>query len=85
MRAATALLGPPDPTLLERAGRLGLADPLIGPLAIDLVDIALRGCADLGPGYFHPADLEQARVFFDCYTRRARSPADDAEEAVRAA
>jgi glutamate--cysteine ligase len=85
MQAATALLGPPDPALLERAGRLGLADPLIGPAATDLVDIALRGCADLGPGYFHPADLEQARVFFDCYTRRGRSPADDAVEAVRAA
>jgi len=85
MRAAAELLGPPDPGLLEQAGRVGLGDPLIGRVATELVDIALRGCADLGPGYFHPADLEQARVFFDCYTRRGRSPADDAVEAVRAA
>ncbi len=85
MRAAADLLGPPDAGLLERAGRLGLAEPLIGRVAPDLVDIALRGCADLGPGYFHPADLEQARAFFDCYTRQGRSPADDAVEAVRAA
>jgi glutamate--cysteine ligase len=85
MRAAADLLGTPDTGLLERAGRLGLADPLIGRVATDLVDIALRGCADLGPGYFHPADVEQARAFFDCYTRRGRSPADDAVEEVRAA
>jgi len=85
MRAAAELLGPPDPGLLEQAGRVGLGDPLLGRVATELVDIALRGCADLGPGYFHPADLEQARVFFDCYTRRGRSPADDAVEAVRAA
>jgi glutamate--cysteine ligase len=85
LRAAADLLGPPDPALLERAGRVGLAEPDIARVAADLVEIALRGCAGLGPGYFHPADLEQARAFFDCYTRRGRSPADDAMEAVRAA
>lgn len=85
LRASAELLGPPDVGLLERAGRLGLGEPRIGSVARDLVDIALRGCADLGPGYFHPADLEQARAFFDCYTRRGRSPADDVVEAVRAA
>jgi len=85
LRAAADLLGPPDTALLERAGRLGLADPDIARVSADLVDLALRGCADLGPGYFHPADLDQARAFFDCYTRRGRSPADDAVEAVRAA
>ena len=85
LRAAADLLGPPDAALLERAGRTGLAAPDIARVAGDLVDIALRGCADLGPGYFHPTDLDQARAFFDCYTRRGRSPADDLDEAVRAA
>jgi glutamate--cysteine ligase len=85
LRAAADLLGPPDSALLQRAGHSALSDPTIAQTAADLVDIALRGCADLGPGYFHPADLEQARAFFDCYTRRARCPADDAVEAVRAA
>jgi glutamate--cysteine ligase len=85
LRAAADLLGPPDAALLERAGRTGLADPSIAGVAVDLIDIALRGCAGLGPGYFHPADLDQARAFFDCYSRRGRSPADDAAEAVRAA
>jgi glutamate--cysteine ligase len=85
LRAAADLLGPPDGALLQRAGRSALADPAMARTAADLVDIALRGCAALGPGYFHPADLEQARAFFDCYTRRGRCPADDAMEAVRAA
>ncbi|HEX6107664.1 MAG TPA: glutamate-cysteine ligase family protein [Gemmatimonadales bacterium] len=77
LRAAADLLGPPDPGLLERAGRCGLHDSTIARTAIDLVEIALAGCRALGPAYLHPSDLEQARAFFECYTRRGRSPADD--------
>ncbi|HYC33540.1 MAG TPA: glutamate-cysteine ligase family protein, partial [Gemmatimonadales bacterium] len=76
-RAATDLLGAPDLGLLERAGRLGLRDPVIGPRAAELAEIALRGCDGLGPGYLHPADLEVARAFFERYTWCGRSPADD--------
>lgn len=75
--AASELLGPPEPALLERAGRLGLRDRSIAGTAADLVDIALEGCASLGPRYFRSADLERARAFFDRYTRRGRAPADD--------
>ena len=42
---------------------------------LDLFELALSGCAGLGPRYFHPSDIEQARAFFDLYTRRGRSPA----------
>lgn len=77
LRSAADLLGRPDLGLLDRAGRLGLGDHAIRRTAVDLVDIALAGCQALGPAYFHPSDLEQARSFFDQYTRRARSPADD--------
>ncbi|MBA3892356.1 MAG: hypothetical protein H0X69_01485 [Gemmatimonadales bacterium] len=77
LRAAADLLGRPDLGLLDRAGRLGLGDPAIGRTAAQLVDIALAGCESLGPAYFHPADLEQARTFFDHYTRHGRSPGDD--------
>jgi glutamate--cysteine ligase len=77
LRAAADLLGRPDLGLLDRAGRLGLGDPAIRRTAVDLVDIAVAGCQALGPGYFHASDLEQARCFFDQYTRRGRSPADD--------
>jgi len=79
LRAAVDLLGRPELGLLERAGRLGLHDPAIARTAGELAAIALEGCEGLGPGYFHPADLEQAREFFDRYTRRGRSPADDVE------
>ena len=85
LRAAADLLGPPDVGLLHRAGRAGLGDERIRRIAVDLVDIALAGCEHLGPGYFHPADLEQARLFFDQYTRCGRSPADDLEGAEIAA
>jgi glutamate--cysteine ligase len=84
-RAATDLLGRPDMDLLRRAGRLGLGDAGIQRVAADLVDIALAGCGHLGPGYFHPSDLEQADLFFENYTRRGRSPADDFEGAEIAA
>jgi glutamate--cysteine ligase len=84
-RAATDLLGRPDPDLLRRAGRMGLGDAGIRRVAADLADIALAGCGHLGPAYFHPSDLEQARLFFDQYTRRGRSPADDLEGADIAA
>jgi glutamate--cysteine ligase len=85
LRAAAELLGPPDLGLLDRAGRVGLRDPVVARTAADLAQIALDGCASLGPGYFHPADLEQARTFFDRYTRRARCPADDLHPAEVAA
>ena len=77
LRAAAELLGRPDLGLLHRAGRTGLGDPTLHRMAVDLVDIALAGCQSLGPAYFTPSDLEQARGFFDQYTRRGRAPADD--------
>ena len=77
LRAAVDLLPPPDPALLERAGRLGVHDPHIAGTATDLFELALDGCAGLGPAYFHPADLEEARAYLDRYTRRGRAPADD--------
>jgi glutamate--cysteine ligase len=85
LRAAADLLGCPDMDLLRRAGRVALGDPTIRRTASDLADIAIAGCQHLGPAYFHPSDLEQARLFFDQYTRRGRSPADDLEGAEIAA
>ncbi|HUR94190.1 MAG TPA: glutamate-cysteine ligase family protein [Gemmatimonadales bacterium] len=85
LRAAADLLGAPDLGLLELAGRVGLRDDGIARTAVDLVQLALDGCAGLGPGYFHPADLEQAVAFFDRYTRRGRCPADDRHSAEVAA
>jgi glutamate--cysteine ligase len=85
LRAAAELLGHPDPAVLDRAGKVGLHDPAIGGTATQLVEIALAGCEGLGPGYFHPADLDQARGFFEQYTKQGRAPADDVGGAERAA
>jgi glutamate--cysteine ligase len=77
LRAAADLLPQPDLALLERAGRLGVHDADIASTSADLFELALVGCAGLGPAYFHPSDVEEARAYFDRYTRRARAPADD--------
>jgi len=85
LRAAADLLGSPDVGLLERAGRVGLHDAGLARTAADLFELALSGCSGLGPRYFHHADLEQARAFFDRYTRRGRAPADDVTQDAIAA
>jgi glutamate--cysteine ligase len=77
LRAAADLLPPPDLGLLERAGRLGVHDCEIAGTSADLFELALAGCAGLGPAYFHPSDLEEAQAYFERYTRRGRAPADD--------
>jgi glutamate--cysteine ligase len=85
LRAADALLGSPDVRLLERASRSGLHDAGLARVAIDLFQLALEGCSRLGSEFFHPADLEVAGAFFDRYTRRGRSPADELIESAIAA
>lgn len=77
LRTALDLLPPPDLGLLERAGRLGLGDPAIARTATDLFDVALTACSSLGPRFIHPAHLDEARAYFDGYTRLGRSPAGD--------
>jgi glutamate--cysteine ligase len=77
LHAALSLLPPPDLGLLERAGRLGLRDPVIARAASDLFEIGLAGCTALGPKFIHPAHLEEAQAFFERYTRVGRSPADE--------
>ncbi|HEY6948773.1 MAG TPA: hypothetical protein VI297_08155, partial [Gemmatimonadales bacterium] len=85
LRAALELLPSADLGLLERAGRLGLGDPAIARTAVDLFELALGGCAALGPRFLHPAHLEEARAYFDHYTRLGRSPAGDPPSRAAAA
>lgn len=78
---ALEVLGDPAGRL-ECAGQAGLRDSGIAATAQQLVDIALSGCVRLGNGFLGGADLDDARAFFDRYTRRGRSPADDARDAA---
>ncbi|HYJ79816.1 MAG TPA: glutamate-cysteine ligase family protein, partial [Longimicrobiaceae bacterium] len=77
LAAAREVAGAPDAALLERAGHHGLADPRLAAGARDLFQLALRGAEALGPTFVCPADLEEARAYFETYTRRGRAPADD--------
>ena len=75
--AALDLLPPPDLSLLERAGRLGLGDPLIAQTASDIFEIGLAGCRALGPKFLQPAHLEEAWAYFERYTRVGQAPANE--------
>jgi glutamate--cysteine ligase len=77
LEAALGVLGAPDFDLLVRAGRDGLTDPTLRANAPTLCDMALEGCAALGSDFVEQADLERAAEYFDRYTRRGLSPADD--------
>ena len=61
---AIELIGPPSGKLLERAGRLGLADPEIRRIASRLVVLALDGARRLGNDYLRRAHLAAAYQYF---------------------
>jgi glutamate--cysteine ligase len=63
-RRAAELLGAPNADLLERAGRMGLADPEIGDVATELTALALDGASTLVRDYFRSTDLATARKYF---------------------
>ena len=63
-RRAAELIGAPSEKLLERAGRLGLADPEIRRIASRLVVLALDGARRLGGDYLRRSHLEAAYQYF---------------------
>lgn len=77
--AALEVTGDPDPSLLEPAGRLGLAEPALARMAGELSRLALRGCESLGPDLVDEAVLEEAAAFFSRFTWAARVPADETQ------
>lgn len=64
-RNAANLLGAPSEELLERAGRLGLADPELNRFAPRLIALAIDGARRLGADYLRPAHLAAAQEWFD--------------------
>ena len=61
---AIELTGAPSEKLLERAGRLGLADPEIRRIASQLVVLALDGARRLGNDYLRRSHLASAYQYF---------------------
>jgi glutamate--cysteine ligase len=63
-RHAADLIGAPSEELLERAGRLGLADPEIRRIAPGLIALALDGARRLGTDYLRTSHLAAAHDHF---------------------
>jgi len=63
-RTAADFLGAPNAKLLERAGRLGLADPEIHQTVPQLIALALDGARRLGSDYLRPEHLTVAEEWF---------------------
>lgn len=85
-QAALALLRPHRrdlPRMLDRAARRGLTDPLVGPLAQQVWEIALEGAARLGSEWVGERWLGVAEHFLDRFTRRRRHPGDEQREMHR--
>jgi glutamate--cysteine ligase len=61
---ASQLMPAPSETLLERAGRVGLADPEIHRVVARLTELALDGAKRLGREYIAEGDLAVAREYF---------------------
>jgi glutamate--cysteine ligase len=61
---AIELTGAPSEKLLQRAGRLGLADPAIRRIASQLVVLALDGARRLGNDYLRRSHLASAYQYF---------------------
>ena len=74
---AMEVLGPPRTALLHVAGMRGLGDARLARMALQLTDIAMEGCRQLGPGFVTTADMDAAHRYFERYTRRGLTPADD--------
>lgn len=65
------------PDLLERAAEEGLADPVIGPLAVEVLEAAADGVARVEPSLH-----EATEGFLDRFTREGRAPSDELREAL---
>jgi glutamate--cysteine ligase len=62
--SASQLMPSASVQLLERAGRLGLADPEIYRVVSRLTELALTGAKRLGREYIAEGDLAAAREYF---------------------
>jgi glutamate--cysteine ligase len=77
LEAAAELIAP-DRGLLARSARCGLTDPTLGATSVELCDLALAGATALGEPFVSATEIATAAEFFERYTRRGRSPGDDA-------
>ncbi|MDB4875857.1 MAG: glutamate--cysteine ligase [Gemmatimonadetes bacterium] len=82
--AEAALLASESRALLRTAGERGLSDTAIARTARDLFQLALDGARRLGDDYAGSAEIDVAQQFYDQFTARDRTPADDVPPAYLA-
>jgi glutamate--cysteine ligase len=76
-QAAAEIVAKCDNYTLIRAGELGVRDSVLGKLAKEVCELAVRGCESLGRAYLSADDLDTVGDFVDRYPANGRCPADD--------
>jgi glutamate--cysteine ligase len=71
---AHAILPPPDPDLLERAGRLGLTDPEVAERVRIVFDLGIEGLESLSPEVVGPDLVARVERFRSSFTDEALDP-----------
>lgn len=79
LREATEIAGEPDSQLLQDAARVGMSHPRVAGPAVELFRSALASAERTGRT--GPA-LDTAREYFERYSGRGRSPADEGVDAA---
>ena len=72
-----ALVAEPTDDLLVEAGKNALRNPELARTAAALAELALEGLDNLGTDFLSETHLQRVEQFFETYTFRNRSPADD--------
>lgn len=72
------------PELLHRAAHLGVADPQLCALSVEVWTAAAEGARRLPEGYLDPADIARAERYLDSFTLRGTSPSDELRERLAA-
>jgi glutamate--cysteine ligase len=70
------------PGLWCRAATVGVADPAVCALAVEVWSSALQGAARFQPGRLPPGALTRTEAFLDRFTLRGRCPADELRAAL---
>ncbi len=65
---------------LRLAAHVGLADPRLCALAVEVWTAAAEGARRLPAGYLDPADISRAERYIDTYVLRGRGPSDELRE-----
>ncbi|WP_162867573.1 glutamate-cysteine ligase family protein [Euzebya tangerina] len=76
---AQRVMGPHQrslPELLDRSSRLGLWDPQLCAMAVEVWTTAARAARRLGSATVSPSEVAVAEQFLDTFTLRGRAPSD---------